>query len=105
MSGVVYKVNCNHCAAVYIGQTKNKLIDGMTNHKNDMKNHKQNTALSTHAIDKLHTFNLDNAKILTNETNLNKRLTLEMLHIKQDCNSINFVTDTQYLGNIYNCLF
>jgi len=50
-----------------------------------------------------HKFDWD-TQILDFETKYNKRLTSEMIHIKEQKNSINLQTDTEMLDTSYFCL-
>jgi len=51
-----------------------------------------------------HTFDWNNIKILDTESNYNKRLILEMLHIKEQMNRINSQKNTEFLDESYYCL-
>lgn len=105
-SNLVYKIPCNDCDGVYIGQTKRYLQKRIYEHTVDIKKPpNQQTALTKHAIDNNHTFNFDNVRVACNESNYKKRLTKEMVHILKDKNAVNDRTDTQNLSIIYNGLF
>jgi len=43
-------------------------------------------------------------QILDTESNYNKRLISEMLHIKEQSNGINLIKDTEFLDESYYCL-
>lgn len=49
----------------------------------------------------MHDFDWDHVEILDKETNYSKRLISEMLHIKEQHNSINRQTDTELLPITY----
>jgi len=51
-----------------------------------------------------HTFDWNNIKILDTKSNYNKKLILEMLHIKKQVNGINSQKDTEFLDESYSCL-
>jgi len=77
---VVYKLNCNNCEAIYVGQTKRQLQTRIVEHRNHIK---RNT--STHSVITDHSLTMNligNAEILNVERNLNKRLISEMISIK-----------------------
>lgn len=98
-SNVVYNIPCNDCNVCYVGQTTQylkKRIEGHKYHKKEV------TALSHHTKEKQHKFNFDKVKILAREENQNKRHILEMIHIKQNKNTINNRTDISNLSSIYS---
>jgi len=104
MSGVVYKITCNNCNKVYIGQTQNYLRDRINAHKRSVKNKTYETALSQHATDLNHKFNFDikDIQIIDKEKNYKKRVFKEMVHICKTKNKLNNNTDTQKLSTLYN---
>ena len=100
ISNTIYKIDCADCDKCYIGQTKNYIHNRINNHKNDIKNGQQKTALATHAIQNLHKFKFDNTKILHIEQNYNKRLFIEMTEILKS-KAVNFNTDISNLSHTY----
>lgn len=105
-SNLIYQINCNDCNGCYIGQTKQYLNKRISQHKQSIKTktitpNLPNTALAKHSVEMLHNFNFNEPKILSFETNLNKRLITESLEIKKNKNSINFKTDIDNLNAIY----
>jgi hypothetical protein len=97
---VVYKINCNDCSGVYIGQTGTKLNTRMSNHKSENKTRdKRNTlaltASTQHCKELNHTMNYKEPNILHQETALSKRLTLEMLYINENKDAVNIKTDNE----------
>lgn len=97
-SNIVYKIPCNNCEGVYIGQTSQYLENRIKSHKYDKKN---STALSNHESSKKHSFNYNDVKILAAEPNTKKREFLEMIEIKKHPNSINDKKDINNLNRIY----
>lgn len=85
-SNVVYKINCLNCEALYIGQTKRKLLTRIKEHCSDIN--KTSDSLSVVSLHRLeyHEFNVS---ILEEEPSYKKRLIVKMLHISQQNNSIN----------------
>ena len=74
----------------------------MLEHARSIKNYNTNsTALVKHAYKFKHSFDFKEVKILEHEQNLKKRLCLEMIHIKNNNNSINFRTYIENLSDIY----
>ncbi|XP_075167963.1 uncharacterized protein LOC142240139 [Haematobia irritans] len=98
------------CDKVYVGTTKNKLKTRLSGHKSDLKHRlqrpMQKTALSTHCAGEHHHPDLERARVLQCESNYNKRLTLEMLHILNTPTQkrINYKTDTDNLAQSYRNL-
>lgn len=111
-SNVIYKIKCNGdgtepCDKYYIGTTKNKLKTRISGHRSDIKlrnnNLTQKTALATHCATTNHDADLENVRVLESESNYNKRLTMEMLHILNTPTTqrINYKTDVENLAQSY----
>lgn len=97
-TNVIYKIPCNDCPNVYIGQTKQYLQNRINQHKAESSNI---TALKKHRINTEHNFNFNNTTILHKEKNQKVRNVLEMIYIKKDNNSVNDRTDIANLSKIY----
>lgn len=100
-SSVVYKIPCENCDQVYIGQTSTVLKDRITRHKSDCRRAILSCALSEHSIKIGHDFDFENSKVIIQEQNLNKRLFLEMVEISQEPLCLNKKKDIQDLSSIY----
>ena len=103
-SNVIYKLECQNCPHVYIGQTGQKLGKRLNQHRNDCqpsKFHKPRTALANHYFEEGHKFGFDNVTILDTEEKYRRRLISEMVHIQHNDNSCNFKKDTEGIGNAY----
>ncbi|XP_067634760.1 uncharacterized protein, partial [Eurosta solidaginis] len=114
-SNVVYQIPCKGsgrepCKSVYVGTTKLKLKSRLSQHKSDFKychtTDNPKTALMAHCSSSGHSPNFDDAKILQQERNYNKRFTLEMLHIVNTPSNIrlNFKSDSSDCAHIYKHL-
>jgi len=57
--------------------------------------------ITKHILDKNHTFDWQNVKILDFENNYFKRLIAEMIHIKTQDNSLNSIDDIECLDPSY----
>ena len=81
-SGLVYKIDCADCEAVYIGETTQKFGMRKYQHKCDCKKQitKNSSALAMHAKENGHNFNFDEAKILKTERN---KLKLQIHEVNQ----------------------
>lgn len=101
-ANTVYKINCKDCSSIYIGQSSQYLKNRIRNHKNDIRNLKDSTALSRHALENDHNIDFENTTILDIESNFSKRCFKEMVYIKKHQNTLNYRTDISNLSNIYN---
>jgi len=100
---VVYKINCNDCDKVYIGQTKRHLETRIKEHRNNIKNQSGNFSVVTdHRLSFNHNFDCDNPNILHKEKNRKNRDITEMFFIKKFNNTINLQKDTENLNPIYD---
>lgn len=103
-NNVVYRIPCNDCEKIYIGQTKRTLQQRITSHKSDTNRKITNCALAEHSINNNHSPNYDSISVLHSERILNKRLFLEMVEINDEPNSMNKKTDINNLSTIYTYL-
>jgi len=104
-NNVIYKINCENCNASYVGQTKRQLKTRIREHYNNIKlDDSKYSVVTQHMVKHNHTFDWKNVKILDSESNYNKRLISEMLHIKEQSNGINLMKDTEFLDDSYYCL-
>jgi len=88
---VVYKINCQNCDALYVGQTKRILNTRISEHRNHIRrNSLQTSVITDHHLEFNHEFDWDNVEMLDEEINCNKRLISEMIHIKKQRQSLNF---------------
>jgi len=78
---VVYKISCNDCDAIYIGQMKRKLNTRITEHRNQINSKSSNKTVTTeHKLRYNHEFDWP-IEILDRETFYWKRIIFEMLNI------------------------
>ena len=77
--GVVYKIGCNDCEKVYIGQTKNSLKTRVGQHRAALRLcQPAKSAVAEHIIIMSgHQINWQGASIIARESNWRKRLFLE----------------------------
>lgn len=97
---VVYKIPCNNCEEVYIGQTQQHLKERLKGHKyqNNL------TALKKHQLNTGHRFDFDNTSILNKEINYRARNVLEMIQINKHPNAVNDKIETEGLSKIYHSI-
>lgn len=103
-ANVVYRIPCNDCPAVYIGQTSRNLSGRITSHRSDTRRKVNSSALSIHANENKHTFDYESTRVLDREPNGKKRQFLEMVRIVQEEKAINFRKDIDGLSGIYTYL-
>lgn len=87
-SGVVYRLQCRDCDAVYIGETGRKCCTRFKEHKRDVDHATHATRSKTELVDHCwttgHTFDFDNPKTLAREQRWGPRKLLESWHIRGD---------------------
>jgi hypothetical protein len=105
-AGLVYKINCNECDAIYVGETKRKLITRLTEHKNAISNINIKSNIADHAHNTQHNINFDNIHVSYYEKKYLARKFLESFEIEKlkQLNS-NLMNDQQnsktIIPNIY----
>lgn len=104
-SGIVYKIGCNDCNSVYIGESKQLFGKRLYQHQNDCKKKKvtkSTTALAKHSIEQKHSFNFDNAEILKMERTKQKLQIQEVNQIiKHEDIVCNYKTDKKEFSAAY----
>jgi len=66
-SSVIYRIPCENCDSVYIGETMQYLGQRIRQHKNDVSSKNEKTALGQHAFNFFHNFNFNSTAVLANE--------------------------------------
>jgi len=101
-NNVIYKINCNNCDGTYVRQIKRQLRTRIKEHKNNIKlDQSKHSVISEHIIKFNHLFDWNNAKILDRESKFYKRITSQMIHIKEQKASLNLNSDTELLDESY----
>ncbi|XP_062699211.1 integrator complex subunit 6 homolog [Aedes albopictus] len=111
---IIYSIPCSDCDNVYIGMTTNHLKKRLAGHKSNINKtiHMQNTspqncniqittALVKHIVENQHTFNLANTTIIDRTYKSTALPILEMCHITNTPNTVNFRTDVDGLNTAY----
>ncbi|XP_062716065.1 uncharacterized protein LOC134291828 [Aedes albopictus] len=106
---VIYSIPCTNCDKVYIGMTTNHLKKRISGHRSNVNKHSNTTehdtqpktALIQHMLDCQHTFNLDGTKIVDRSYRSSALPMLEMCHIHNTSNTVNFRTDVDGLNITY----
>lgn len=102
---MVHKIDCLDCRKYFVGLTELLLKDRIRHHKYDTKRvgTTQKTDLTAHTLAEGNQINFNIFTILDNESNYQRSLISEMIHIKKN-NADNIREDTQHLNIIYNTL-
>lgn len=97
----VYKISCGDCNSVYIGQTGRNLNQRIKEHRKSIINNVKNSGIASHCVDHNHFIDLDNIKLLHNETKSKRLCLLEQLEIKRSLrkNSEHTTNDQQNFLN------
>ncbi|XP_031352513.1 uncharacterized protein LOC116177636 [Photinus pyralis] len=82
----IYKITCNDCNCIYIGQTTRKFLTRFTEHNKN----KPHSAIGTHINNTKHTISIDNTKILHKTNNYKKLTILEHYEIHKALQDPNF---------------
>jgi len=89
-NNIIYKIYCENCSASYEGQTKKQLKTRIREHYNNIRLDESRLSVVTqHMVKYNHSFDWKDVRILDSESNYNKRLISEMLHIKEQSHGIN----------------
>lgn len=101
-NNVIYKINCIDCDVSYVGQTKRQLGTRLTEHRYNVRlDPSKHSVVSEHIIQFNHSFDWENVRVLDTEFSFQKRLTSEMIHIKEQKNGINLHKDSELLNVAY----
>lgn len=83
-NNVIYKINCKHCNASYVGQTRRQLQTRVKEHRaNIRQNETKHSVITQHIREKNYEFDWDNVKIMDHETNYYKRLIFKSVFSKK----------------------
>lgn len=103
-SELIYKIDCGACSKSYIGMTKQRLKQRISEHKSSCKNYanKGKTALAEHRFSEGHIFDFNSTSILEKEPNYEKRKIAEVIEIilHEDV-AINNKKDTENFSSAY----
>lgn len=104
-SGLVYKICCLDCNAVYLGETKQYLSKRIYQHKHHIsKSNTLHSALVQHSVEYQHSFDFDNTLILHRCNTHKKRLFQESLYIYLNPGCVNYRTEIDGVTSIYKYL-
>jgi len=103
-SGLVYKIPCENCPKVYIGETMPFLSKRIHQHNYGIRKSHDDSALTVHAKETGHNFDFSNTSILAFENNNQKRKTREVVEILKHKEAMNFKTDTDKLSSFHSSI-
>jgi len=84
-----------------LGQIERTLSTRVGEHRNHIRrNSTQFSVITDHRLRSQHEFDWDNVRVLDQESNYNKRLISEMIHIKKQKQGLKAQTDTALLDPI-----
>ena len=101
-AGVIYRLDCNDCDAVYVGETGRQVKDRMREHQSDILKAKPVSKVYSHVNASGHSFDFQNVRILDSSQHVKIRLQLESIHTELQSNPIN---RSLTLNNIYHPIF
>ena len=96
--GVVYRIDCINCNAVYIEQISRALKTRKREHSRAIATLDRNSLLAKHTLQTGHEFDLDNITITDKCPQCNRRLFLEAWLSTKNKNAIN-----EHLLVLFNC--
>ena len=95
-AGVVYKLCCNDCSAVYIGDTGRLLNERIEEHRKDVAKSNATANVYLHVQSTGHTFDFSNVNVIAQSSNVKLRRRLEGIHTFKTDNTINRACDTTH---------
>ena len=99
-NNIVYKIPCQDCNAVYIGETKRSFKQRSSEHMRAVKNGEiEKNEIADHCCKLDHKFNWEEKSIIDKEQNWVSRKVKETIHSIKDKNHINSISFT--LPNIW----
>ena len=91
-SNVIYKIPCNDCNAVYIGETKRSFGTRSKEHEAHVRlGHVDKNEIADHCWKRDHRFNFANKSVLDREQNWTSRKIKESIYSVSDKNHINHI--------------
>ena len=92
-AGVVYKLKCQNCPKIYIGETGRQVRDRMYEHEADIRKKKPLSKVYAHTAATGHSFSFDNVSVLDTCQDSRVRRQLEGIYTHINQNSINRAID------------
>ncbi|XP_053698933.1 uncharacterized protein LOC128745891 [Sabethes cyaneus] len=114
-SQVIYSIPCADCEKCYIGMTRNQLKTRLSGHKSNISKHARlvetnteaaklatfGSALIDHMIQHQHNFDVSKTKIIDRSYRTTALPILEMCHITNTPNTVNYRSDVDNLSSTY----
>ena len=89
LSNVIYCIECNDCEECYVGMTGQRLKSRLSQHRRDVENKKNTTALCSHTTELDHTVDFEGVTVLASDAHYHRRAFKEMCFIKSKTNAMN----------------
>ena len=87
--GVIYKIKCNECNHVYIGETGKELYKRVSEHKLAVRRVDNLSAIYHHISETGHSMNWDHTEVLAQQSTAEKRRILESMYSNNNINALN----------------
>ena len=87
--GVIYKIKCNECNHVYIGETGKELYKRVSEHKLAVRRGDNLSAIYHHISETGHSMNWDHTEVLAQQNTAEKRRILESMYSNNNNNALN----------------
>jgi hypothetical protein len=78
-SKIIYKIQCNDCESIYIGETARDKTTRMKEHQNNIKKMDHNSRIFQHVYHNSHTMNFNHVETLGYESDWRRRIIKESL--------------------------
>ena len=102
-AGVIYRIPCNGCPRVYVGQTGRTLAQRLKEHKRALvSGHLAQSAVAEHAAEESHDIDWEGATVMDVQQQYHQRCLLESWHIRSELNTMN--RDEGNLPPVYDLL-
>ena len=93
-NNVIYRLDCNDCDEIYIGESNRNLSKRMYEHENNVRNHNQNSLVFQHVANSgNHKINWDNPKVIDKNDHWKKRKFIESCYTISNSNAYNRAVD------------
>lgn len=99
----IYRIPCQDCPSVYIGQTRRKVRTRLKEHKHAVENKKHNeSAVAAHTTNTDHNIDWDNAKLIKTVRKIPHLNAWESLHITNAAEPLMNEDDPPITSNLFN---
>ena len=82
-SKIIYKIQCENCDSVYIGETARDKQTRIKEHQNNLKKMDHNSKIFQHVYKNSHSMNFNDVKILSYESDWKRRIIKESIFTQE----------------------